>query len=84
MSNANDSRPSDAWLDGWFAHRDNSIGEYPRGRENPYNERTQRRSRAQWGRGYASRHNAVKHGFALEWDDAEDITETQYGITGNE
>jgi hypothetical protein len=56
---------SDAYLDGWHAHR--KFG--PPTPDNPYNEDTQPRSHTQWLSGWCDRFNAVKRGYDLEHDE---------------
>lgn len=59
---------STAWLDGWFAHKsqDEDGEEMP----NPYCERRQARSAIEWGCGWVARHDFMKYGVGLNYDDA--------------
>jgi hypothetical protein len=58
---------SDAWLDGWFAHRAESNDGYET--MNPYEERHNLRSRDQWFDGYVARHDFVTHGAGPNYDE---------------
>lgn len=51
------SDKSDAWLDGWLAHRDH-LGS----NANPYDPVYAARSHAQWSAGWGDRFNRAKHG----------------------
>jgi hypothetical protein len=57
---------SDAWLDGWHAHRNGVTNNDD---DNPYNERRQHYSYTQWIAGWCARFSALKHGHSLELDD---------------
>jgi hypothetical protein len=57
---------SDTYLDGWLAHREGVESD-----ANPYDEKTQARSHAQWRSGWCDRFGACKHDGSLTHDDAE-------------
>lgn len=56
---------TDAWLDGWHAHRLGiSVDD-----GNPFGEKATYRSHLQWISGWCSRFAAVKHGDPLIYDE---------------
>lgn len=61
---------SDAWLNGWHAHKDKIKTS-----ENPYNERTQQASYSQWESGWCQRFSRHKH-------DKEDPEEFDFNYGG--
>lgn len=67
MIDTSDHRRSDAWLDGWFAHKngDNPFDTI----DNPYCARGQERSFQQWNEGWVARYSAIKHDLPLEVDE---------------
>lgn len=56
---------SDAYLDGWLAHKDGLAVE-----SNPYDRLLQVRSNHQWESGWCDRFGAIKHDRDLAYDDA--------------
>lgn len=59
-----DEGQSEAFLNGWHAHR-GDIGVDA----NPYNEYSQSVSHTKWTSGWCGRFSAVKHDLPLEYDD---------------
>lgn len=63
--------PSLAYLDGWFAHKYHTENYGAAVGSNPFDERTQSVSNAQWDAGYAQRFSARKHDLDMSLDDVE-------------
>lgn len=57
---------TEAYLDGWLAHLKDVDVE-----ANPFDDKRQARSHAQWTSGWCARFGAVKHGHPLAYDEAE-------------
>lgn len=57
------SEQSIQWAEGWRSHQDGLDD------ENPYDRQRQLWSHTQWQSGWCARFTAIKHGFALTYDD---------------
>jgi hypothetical protein len=55
---------SEAYLNGWLAHKNNEEQDF-----NPYREGAQQYSYNQWLSGWCDRFRAVKHGYDLTLDE---------------